>query len=57
MNNEIEILLVEDNPNDAALIQSTLEAGGIACAVTRAESRDEFEGALERGGIDLIYSI
>jgi len=47
---------LEDDPNDAALIQSTLEAGGIACATTRVQGHDDFVAALERGGIDLILS-
>jgi signal transduction histidine kinase len=47
---------LEDNPNDAALVQSTLEAGGITCAITRVQTRDDFVAALEHGGIDLIFS-
>ena len=50
------ILHLEDDPNDAALIRSTLEAGGIACATALVQSRDEFVAALERGDIDLILS-
>jgi two-component system, cell cycle sensor histidine kinase and response regulator CckA len=52
----LHILHLEDDPNDAALIQSTLEAGGIACANTCVQTQDEFVAALERGGIDLILS-
>jgi len=33
-----------------------LEAGGIACTITRVESQEDFLGALERGGIDLILA-
>jgi signal transduction histidine kinase len=47
---------LEDNPNDARLIQSTLEAGGIICAITRVQDHADFVAALERGGIDLILS-
>jgi signal transduction histidine kinase len=47
---------LEDDPNDAAFVQSTLEAGGIACAVTCVQNREDFVGALERGGVDLILS-
>ena len=50
------ILHLEDNPNDAKLVQSTLEAGGIACTTTRVQTRDDLISALERGGIDLILS-
>jgi two-component system cell cycle sensor histidine kinase/response regulator CckA len=56
MKSTLHILHLEDNPNDAALVQSTLEAGGIACATTCVRSRDDFVAALERGGVDLILS-
>jgi len=56
MKSPLHILHLEDDPNDAALIQSTLEAGGITCAITRVERRDDFVAALERGGIDMILS-
>ncbi len=52
----LRILHLEDDRNDAALIQSTLESGGITCAATYAQTRDDFVAALERGGIDLILS-
>ncbi len=56
MKSPLRILHLEDDPHDAALIQSTLEAGDIPCAVTCVQNRDEFVAALERGGIDLILS-
>ena len=52
----LNILYVEDDPNDAALVQSVMETGGIACTVTRVDNRDDFVAALGRGGIDLILS-
>jgi two-component system, cell cycle sensor histidine kinase and response regulator CckA len=52
----LHILHLEDNPNDAKLVQSTLEAGGIACTTTRVQTRDDLISALERGGIDLVLS-
>jgi two-component system, cell cycle sensor histidine kinase and response regulator CckA len=52
----LRILHLEDDPNDAALIQSTLESEGIPFSITRVESADEFAAALERGGVDLILS-
>src|SRR6476659_9420126 len=52
----LHILHLEDNPNDTKLVQSTLEAAGIACTTTRVQTRDDFISALERGGIDLILS-
>jgi signal transduction histidine kinase len=56
MNSPLRILHLEDDSTDAALIQSTLEAGGIACAITCVQTRKDFVAALERGGLDLILS-
>jgi two-component system cell cycle sensor histidine kinase/response regulator CckA len=56
MKSPLHILHLEDDPNDAALVQSTLEAGDIACATTCVQSRDDFVAALEHGGVDLILS-
>ena len=56
MKSPLNILHLEDDLNDAALVSATLEAGGIACATTRVQNRDEFVAALERGGFDLILS-
>ena len=56
MKSPLHILHLEDDPNDAALVQSTLEAEGITCATTCVQNRDDFVAALERGGIDLILS-
>ncbi|HEY2330101.1 MAG TPA: response regulator [Verrucomicrobiae bacterium] len=56
MKKPLHILHLEDNLNDAALIQSALKTGGIACATTRVQNRADFVAALERGGIDLIFS-
>ena len=56
MKSPLHILHLEDDPNDAALIQSSLAAEGIICAITRVQIHDDFVAALERGGIDLILS-
>src|SRR5271157_718839 len=56
MKSPLHILLLENDPNDAALVQSTLEAGAVACAITCVQNREDFVAALERGGIDLILS-
>jgi PAS domain S-box-containing protein len=56
MKSPLHILHLEDDPNDAALIQSTLEAEGITCATTCVQNRADFVAALEHGGIDLILS-
>ncbi len=52
----LRILHLEDEPNDATLIHSALEAGGIICATTCVQNQDDFVRALEVGGIDLILS-
>ena len=56
MKSPLHILHLEDDPNDAALVQSALEAEGITCAATCVQNRHDFVAALERGGIDLILS-
>jgi CheY-like chemotaxis protein len=52
----LHILHFEDDPKDAALVQSTLEAEGITCAVTWVQDRGDFVAALRGGGFDLIIS-
>jgi two-component system cell cycle sensor histidine kinase/response regulator CckA len=52
----LRILHLEDNPADAALIQSMLEAGDIASTIQRVETPADFEAALDRGCFDLIIS-
>jgi two-component system, cell cycle sensor histidine kinase and response regulator CckA len=56
MNLPLHILHLEDDPNDAALIRSTLEAEGIKCSVTCVQNHDDFVTVLDHGGIDLILS-
>jgi two-component system cell cycle sensor histidine kinase/response regulator CckA len=56
MKSPLRILHLEDNPNDAALVQSILEEEGIVCAITCVKERDDFVAALENGGIDLVLS-
>jgi two-component system sensor histidine kinase UhpB len=56
MESPLHILHLEDDPTDAALVQSTLKAGGITCAISRVQNRKDFVASLERDGIDLILS-
>src|ERR1700733_709882 len=56
MKSRLHILHLEDDANDAALVQSTLETGGVACEIICVQNRDDFVAALEHGGIDLILS-
>jgi signal transduction histidine kinase len=56
MKTPLHILHLEDNLNDAALVQTNLQAGGIACTTTCVQTQKQFVAALERGDIDLILS-
>ena len=39
----ISILHIEDDPNDADLVQAKLEDAGLACQITIVQDRDEIE--------------
>jgi PAS domain S-box-containing protein len=52
----LRILYLEDDPRDAELVQSTLEAGGIDCEFTRVETQSELVAALQQGGVDLVLA-
>src|ERR1700736_558624 len=56
MISELHILHLEDDPNDAELVQETLAAGGISCHVTRVENEGGFVASLEHGGFGLILA-
>jgi len=56
MNSPIGILLLEDDPNDAGLIEELLGADHFICRITRVQGRTEFLAALEGGEFDLILS-
>ena len=56
MTSLLQILLLEDDPTDAALIQELLEADKIACEVTRVQTRTEYLGALEGPAINLVLA-
>jgi two-component system cell cycle sensor histidine kinase/response regulator CckA len=56
MSNPLQILHLEDDPNDAALVHSVMEAEGISFQVTLVQSEPDFVAALDRGGIDLILT-
>jgi signal transduction histidine kinase len=43
----LRILHLEDNVEDAKLVERTLTSGGLACSITRAASRPEYLAALE----------
>ena len=52
----LRILHLEDNSNDAELVEAILTEHKVDCQITRVEGRKDFEAALERGGFDLILS-
>ena len=52
----VRVLHLEDSAYDAELIQHILERNGITCEVTRTETREDFEAALEKGSFDIILS-
>ena len=56
MNPSIGILLLEDDPNDAGLVEEILRANHFTCRITRVQSRSEFLTALRDGEFDLILS-
>jgi DNA-binding response OmpR family regulator len=56
MKSPLYILHLEDDLNDAELIQYALKADGITSTILRVQTRDDFVAALEGGGIDLILS-
>ncbi|MEY2488902.1 MAG: two-component system, cell cycle sensor histidine kinase and response regulator CckA [Verrucomicrobiota bacterium] len=56
MRSPLRILHLEDDENDAALVQDSLGAGAIFSTTRRVHTRHAFEAALDGGEIDLILS-
>jgi PAS domain S-box-containing protein len=52
----MRILYLEDEPKDAELVQASLEAEGISCELTRADSQADFVTFLRQGGFELILA-
>jgi two-component system cell cycle sensor histidine kinase/response regulator CckA len=52
----IHMLHLEDDPADSELVQATLAEAGLACRITRAQTRGEFETGLRDGGTDIILA-
>src|SRR5258706_11142954 len=52
----LRILLLEDDPQDAMLIQELLETDHFVCEINCVQTRAEFLAALKCGGIDLILA-
>ena len=56
MQNPLRILHLEDDPNDALLIDAALRQEGVECQVVQVSTREAFVAELEKGDIDLILS-
>jgi PAS domain S-box-containing protein len=52
----LRILHLQDDQNDAELVNATLSSEAIAFDMTCVDSREEYAAALNRGGFDLILS-
>jgi PAS domain S-box-containing protein len=52
----LRILLLEDDAQDAELIQELLETDHFVCELTRTQTGAEFLAALKNGGVDLILA-
>lgn len=53
---KLQILNLEDDPNDSDLIKEMLEDGGIECEITRVETGEDFLAACDSGGFDIILA-
>jgi len=56
MSARLRILHLEDDAGDAELVRDVLENGGIACEITRVETRDDFIAALQEPALDLVLA-
>ncbi|SCK08405.1 PAS domain S-box-containing protein [Variovorax sp. HW608] len=56
LDSPLRVLHLEDDPRDAEMIQSALEAGGLVFDVHRVETQRDFCAALTKGGLDLILA-
>lgn len=56
MKSPLRVVHLEDDARDAALVRETLAAEGIVCEVRRVETLEDFVGAVEGGGFDLILA-
>ncbi len=56
MNAPLQILHLEDDPADAHLVKSILQAEGIACVITHVKAKADFAAALDENRFDLVLS-
>ena len=52
----LRVLLVEDSPDDAELVELELIRGGLVPEITRVETAGEMRACLARGGWDVVLS-
>ncbi len=52
----LRILHLEDSASDSELAREQLGVEGISCELRRVETREQFEAALDAGGVDLILA-
>ena len=52
----LRILSLEDDPNDAELVQETLSSDGLTCHITRVETEADFLATLEQESFDVILA-
>ena len=56
MTSSLRILFLEDDPEDAGLVQALLEADHIDCEITRVETQTQFSAALDTDRFDVILA-
>ncbi|MBN2637455.1 MAG: response regulator, partial [Bacteroidales bacterium] len=56
MKKGIHILHLEDDPEDASLIEEKLKAEKIDCTIKLVQTQNEFENALKDNSIDLVLA-
>lgn len=56
MKSPLRILHLEDDKNDAELVQAMLSSEGIVCDVTLVDNRADFSSSIETCGFDLILA-
>ncbi len=56
MKTPLRILHLEDDANEAFLVQSLLKKEGVLCTIEHVQDRSDFIAALEAGGVDLVIS-
>ncbi len=56
MDPRLRILHLEDDATDSALVQETLEGGGLRCELTRVDTQAAFCERLAQGELDLILA-